>query len=674
MRKNNNTRTNCGYVALSLLFLAIFYPACIYAQSGQSEHNNAVSNLPYITDTASIQRQIKEGRALGDKYEDSAEQKLTLTLQSSFRLHYRRGILKSLQELGILYHLHNHQQKSIDVLQSAVAWADTGMLGYVTRTELYTAIAYRFVFLELKDSAAHYYYKALDEIEKGKVTRVESLVKTYTQLIIFWLNMSDNPDKDNPDTAYIQTALTYLNKAEQLEKSDIKTLGKILLSKGHIHYLMHRFDTARKYYHSFLALPPWQDARSHAPYVIFTWGTISRTFLVQKQTDSAIFYANKAILKFRADGAIDSNIFINCCINLAEAYMHKKQYAKAIQSVAPLLSCLSTQTISTQSDVHEILAKAYSLLGNYQAAWQEQALYSMLKDSLTSTQNLRTISQMEMKFKVAERDKALAQKELAITNRDAKIRNQRTWMAVALSLGILFLLVALLVYRQRKHKQSIAHMQQEQERELALLEAMVDGEEKERNRLANELHDGIGGLLGTIRMQLGAALKAHHLQNENDFKDIILLLENAYDELRKTAHNLMPEILQQEGLEVATRAFCERLRRTGSLDINCEMVGSVPRFRPNIELAVYRIIQELTHNIIKHAYATEALVQLAYINGCLSVTVEDNGKGMPAAAWQSNSGMGIKTIQDRIRKMGGSFDILSDDGNGTSINLELTIH
>jgi signal transduction histidine kinase len=401
---------------------------------------------------------------------------------------------------------------------------------------------------------------------------------------------------------------------------------------------------------------------------------MAQTFLLQKLADSAIYYSEKAIKKYEADGRQDTNLLITSDYTIGESYLLQKKYKEAIAVTLPALAIAKTQPLFSQYTGHEILSKAYGAIGDYKAAWEEQKNYSLIRDSMLIEKNIQTISQMEMKYQVAERNKELAKKELAISSRDNRIKTQNLWIGGTLGGTLLITLVGALLYRQNIHKQRIEALRMQQEKEMALLQAMIEGEEKERNRLANELHDGIGGLLGTIRMQLGASLKAHHMQTTSgEFKEILLLLENAYDELRKTAHNLMPEVLQQEGLETATSIFCDRIRKTDALDINYETVGSIPRFRPSLELALYRIIQELTHNILKHARASEALVQLAFIGECLSVTVEDNGVGIQETVSHSKTGMGIKTIQERIRKMGGKFDIVSSANNGTSINLEFNL-
>ncbi|RXK85836.1 tetratricopeptide repeat-containing sensor histidine kinase [Filimonas effusa] len=657
----------------TLFFLVIYCSTRTFAQTATLENGPIFPEHQLLRDSNAIQKELKSARSLLESAPDSAIRKLYLSLKSSLSLNYNRGILKSLTDLGVFYHIHNQNAKAIAALQAALYYCDNTISGRNTAVNIYSAIAYRYLFLERNDSAAWYYYRALDEIDASHIKDPDILVNVYSQLILFWLNLNEDPEEQRPDDKYVATANAYLNKAEQLEVKNNITLGKIILSKGHIHYLMHRFDSARFHYHRFIALAKHPDMAVLSSSVTATYTNIARMFLIQKMPDSAILYSHKALQKFKEDGGLDSNLYISSRYNLGEAYNMQHKYQAAIDAALPALLAAETQGPSTQSAGHEILSEAYSGIGNYKLAWEHQKANSDIRDSISVHKSIQTISQMEMKYQMAERNKILTEKELALTSKDNKIKSQKLWIGGTLATTLLIILTGVLLRRQAIHKQKLDALQMQQEKDIALLQAMIDGEEKERNRLANELHDGIGGLLGAIRMQLGAALKTHQVNTQSgEFKHILLLLENAYDELRKTAHNLMPEVLQQEGLDIATSSFCDSIRKTDTLDVHYDTVGLIPRFRPNLELTLYRIIQELLHNIIKHARASEALVQLAFIGDCLSITVEDNGIGMPAAHTNTTqSGMGIKTIQERIRRMGGKFDISSAMEHGTSINIEL---
>jgi signal transduction histidine kinase len=139
------------------------------------------------------------------------------------------------------------------------------------------------------------------------------------------------------------------------------------------------------------------------------------------------------------------------------------------------------------------------------------------------------------------------------------------------------------------------------------------------------------------------------------------------------AHNLMPEILQQEGLEQAIQLFCKNVCRGGKPEVVFETVGYLPKLPDGVELSVYRITQELLHNVIKHAAAGRAVVQLVYANNRLGLTIEDDGVGFNSNEGMLTGGMGLHTIHNRVKSLGGTMDISSLPGDGTSIYIEFAI-
>jgi signal transduction histidine kinase len=133
----------------------------------------------------------------------------------------------------------------------------------------------------------------------------------------------------------------------------------------------------------------------------------------------------------------------------------------------------------------------------------------------------------------------------------------------------------------------------------------------------------------------------------------------------------MPEILLQEGLAKATALFCERVRKGHTLELSFQSLGTASGLSTDAELTIYRIIQELVHNILKHANARNAIVQIAYYETQLAVTVEDDGNGM--LAMSQSDGIGLKTIRERVNSLNGELHIDSVPGQGTSVHIEITL-
>jgi signal transduction histidine kinase len=134
----------------------------------------------------------------------------------------------------------------------------------------------------------------------------------------------------------------------------------------------------------------------------------------------------------------------------------------------------------------------------------------------------------------------------------------------------------------------------------------------------------------------------------------------------------MPELLARMGLAEAVRFYCRNVSHSRHLTISCYAPDTIGRFKGNFELSVYRIVQELVNNIIKHSQATEALVQLTRQEHVLSITVEDNGIGFQETR-NTEPGMGLNALQSRIRALNGNLEIAAAHGQGTTAYIEFNI-
>jgi two-component system, NarL family, sensor kinase len=147
------------------------------------------------------------------------------------------------------------------------------------------------------------------------------------------------------------------------------------------------------------------------------------------------------------------------------------------------------------------------------------------------------------------------------------------------------------------------------------------------------------------------------------------LLDTSLQELRNVAHCLVPETLSRCGIRQTLLDFCEGLG-SPALKVNFAFYGVEKRYDEKLEIATYRIVEELVNNAMKHAEATEIAVQMVSEEERLSITVQDNGKGIDPAAEKQSSGKGLTDIRSRVASFGGHFDLSSDHGKGTDATIE----
>jgi signal transduction histidine kinase len=215
----------------------------------------------------------------------------------------------------------------------------------------------------------------------------------------------------------------------------------------------------------------------------------------------------------------------------------------------------------------------------------------------------------------------------------------------------------------------------EKDRQLVAVDSLLKGQEEERSRLAKDLHDGLGGLLSGVKFSL-SNMKDNLIVTPDNmavFERSLDMIDTSIKELRRVAHNMMPEMLIKFGLDEALKEYCNSINATKLVAVKYQSFGMDVRPDSSKEIIIYRIIQELLNNVLKHAAATEVLVQLMKEEKRLSVVVEDNGKGFDTAILETNKGAGWTNIRSRVDYLQGHMDIKSEAEKGTTITIDVNI-
>ena len=325
------------------------------------------------------------------------------------------------------------------------------------------------------------------------------------------------------------------------------------------------------------------------------------------------------------------------------------------------------------ANFYRIWAEVEEELGRYDKATMLFKKFITNRDSTVSIENRQIVSDLEAKYQLAEKDIALGKERLLVEQRE----NQRN-LFVAGS-GMFALLGFFFWQRARKNKLLFQQndfikdqkiQQLEQEKKILSMNAMIEGQEAERTRIAKDLHDGLGGLLSTV--------KAHFSNIQSEIKQLEGLkvydkaqemMDEACDEVRRISHNLMPGALRLEGLKSAVEQLGEEMTAAHPFSVNVETVNFHARLEESKEVFVFRIIQEAMNNIIKHADAKEVLIQMSETADQYHFIIEDDGIGFDRL--QIKSGLGLKSIQSRIDFINGNFDIDTREQVGTTITFSI---
>jgi two-component system NarL family sensor kinase len=366
-------------------------------------------------------------------------------------------------------------------------------------------------------------------------------------------------------------------------------------------------------------------------------------------------------------------------------YLLSKDYGQA------MVYCRQLIALAREERVNSNLADAYqdaATLGLAQGHLDDYFSYNDLKDSinglLLSDKVLKNTQELETRFSLHEKQAEIDDLQKQSRIRELVLRQQHIMNAVLGGIVAVIILVAFLYrrnYRQKKRLLLAAGMLQQQriaelekEKQLLAAEAELRGQVEERSRLAKDLHDGLGSILSGVKYSF-INMKENLIitpEAAAAFERGMGMLDRSIHELRRVAHNMMPEALMKFGLDTALRDFCDSIDQSGAVSLTYSSYNVNEASIPGTQaVAIYRIVQELVNNILKHAEAKTALVQLIRKDEALSIAVEDDGKGFDPAILKESEGIGYLNLKNRVAWLNGTIDIQSVPGKGTSVNIEL---
>ncbi|GHT30525.1 hypothetical protein AGMMS49574_10410 [Bacteroidia bacterium] len=257
-------------------------------------------------------------------------------------------------------------------------------------------------------------------------------------------------------------------------------------------------------------------------------------------------------------------------------------------------------------------------------------------------------SEMQVKYETEKKELRIAVLE--------KEREFYLWLGLAAAVILLLVLLAMFLWIKWVKK----------ERQLVATQSVLDGEIAERTRLARDLHDGLGGMLSVVKLNLEEIKNGVPAKDVERYDYVLNPLNDSINELHRVTHNMMPDSLARSGLKMSLTDFCHSIP-----GVDFQYLGAADRLDPKLEVMIYRTVHELVNNALRHADAMHILVQIIRENSRLSLVVQDDGRGFDPKA--ITSGMGLKNIRHRVAANNGHLEISSEKGKGTEISMEFKI-
>lgn len=402
------------------------------------------------------------------------------------------------------------------------------------------------------------------------------------------------------------------------------------------------------------------------------------SLFLDNNIDSAEYYFDIALKDNISNKGLSSLYFNKAIISKQKNKIQNSinYYIKANQIAA------KSNNLKMQSYIAEDLSNLYYENNNYKKSVEQRVIYEKFSDSLKKIDLLKNIDELETKYETEKKEKENIQLQTSVEKEQNQKRNL---LYGSLTLLLFGGVTTLLFLKNSKRKRLLAEKNNEieqqkvvtllKEQELTSIDAMIEGQEKERKKIAEDLHDDLGSVLTTLKL---------HFENykvnkdKKKFKEDELidktdaLLDEAYKKVRGIAHAKNSGVIANQGLLLAIENMAEKVSSSKKIEIDVINHGLENRLENSLELTIFRIIQELITNIIKHAQASQATIHIINHEKSLNLMVEDNGKGFDTSKI-SNKGMGIHSIDKRIEHLDGTMTIESELNKGTTVIIDIPI-
>lgn len=343
------------------------------------------------------------------------------------------------------------------------------------------------------------------------------------------------------------------------------------------------------------------------------------------------------------------------------------------------------------------LSEVYAALGHSEQAYDYRLRYGVLKDSLDNVKKSRQIAELREIYETEKKDKQITQLELEnkVVNAQSEANaalaaEQRADKLTFIVLGAALLILTIILYVYLKQRLLLARLKEKEEKEAHIkavnellvqeqtktLEAMVEGQEQERLRIARELHDHFGSLMAAVKVNLTTVVANGNVDHANDeqMKNLSVLVDQACEDIRSLSHSMHVGVSESFGLIPALKDLAHSVSTSGSVEVAFQSASCAGKLDSTIEVIAYRLIQELVSNALKHAQATKLTLQVTCLDEIVNIMVEDNGRGFDAQHYMEQSqGMGLKSIQERIMSLRGEFEVDSQPGKGTTVIIDLPV-
>jgi two-component system, NarL family, sensor kinase len=636
------------YCSVILLFSAL----CSYPQT-----NKIIDSLEKIASHQRDTNLIKTYNELTWQYRNVDQNKAisyaNKAIDLSIRYKFDKGIAQAYNDLGIIFYDKQNFDTAIVLYNKAfvIRQRNNDVSGMA---KLYNKIGVVYQKQGNFDKALENQLNALKLFEHVK----DDIGISYS------LN---NIGIVNQNMGLYDEAIKYQLRSIAIKEkiNDRYGLAGSYVNVGNIYLLQNNYPKAKEFY---LKAEKITREIGDKEYLSNALNNLSRFYIGTKQYKQALPYVDESFALRKNLG--DTKGMVSCLINHGKIYTGLQQYDSAEIKLSQALSLAKGEPSCKPElpSLYESFADLYEVTGKMDKALAMHKLFASSKDSIYTSELGNNFAALQTKYETLQKEKQIQEQKFELTQKNY-------WIGGAIGLLVLTSLLGYSYYHRRQLKQE-AKMQAEilHQQEMAT-RAVLEAEEAERQRIAKDLHDGVGQMMSAAKMNLSAVESGLDLQTTEQkaaFENIIQLVDDSCKEVRSVSHNMMPNALLKNNLAAAIREFIDKLDQR-VIKVHLYAKGLEERLDLNIETILYRVIQECVNNVIKHSGADTLDITIIKEPGELTATIEDNGNGFDTTDKEKFEGIGLKNMRTRIEYLKGTIDFDSAPGHGTVAALHIPL-
>lgn len=469
----------------------------------------------------------------------------------------------------------------------------------------------------------------------------------------------------------LQKALDYHEKGLQLriKNNDLEGEANSYVNIANVYTKLNDTDRALLYFEKALKI---SESTGNLEFISNILSNVSTVYLSKKEIEKAIGALDRSLKIRRKMG--DRKGIASALTKLGGVYTETKQYGKALPSLREALK-ISREigVIEEEMAATFNLANLFSTMQLYDSAFIAMKQYTVLRDTVYSQRLKQQIIEVQTRYETEKmtQDMELIRHEKEMT--EISLRQRKTEILLLIFIIISITGAGIFLFYRHQQKQKAALAAETLRQHDLRMKAVLQVQEDERRRIAKELHDGVGQKLSGIKLNWQSLI--HAPVNENNFPQLEVLeklLDDASTEVRTISHQMMPKELEQFGLVPAIESMLRFSLGNTRIGYGFEHVGLNGRFDQNIELTLFRVLQEVVNNVIKHSQANQLSVQLLKHAENIAMIVSDDGIGFEVSK-KENEGIGLMNIVSRVDSVKGVCHFESSPGQGTTVTIRIPL-